>query len=111
MLAHERGDEVHLLAGLAPEWLQAGSTNAVTSLPTRVGSISVSVETSADGSTARLRASAPPRGRAVIHVGAFVAAGFVLPAETGASITLAPGQNLETELSRPLKSRQSSAHP
>ncbi len=111
MLAHERGDEVHLLAGLAPEWLQAGSTNAVTSLPTRVGSISVSVETSADGSTARLRASAPPRGRAVIHLGAFVAAGFVLSAETGASITLAPGQNLETELSRPLKSRQSSAHP
>lgn len=102
MLAHERGDEVHLLAGLAPGWLGQGTVNAVRALPTRVGAVSVSVETTADGRQAFLRASAPPRGRAIIHLDALREAGFEVPAGTGARLELAPGAATELTLTRAL---------
>jgi hypothetical protein len=102
MLAHERGDEVHLLAGLAPEWLGQARVNAVRALPTRVGLVSVSVETTADGRRAFVRASAPPRGRAVLHLAALREAGFAVPDAPGGRITLAPGETRELTLDRPL---------
>lgn len=110
LLAHERDGEIHLLAGLAPDWLGAGATNAVAALPTRFGPVSVSVEVASDGQAVRLRATAPARASAVVHADALREAGFALPGGRDEPLRLAAGESVDLTLPR-VSAPRSSGRP
>jgi hypothetical protein len=50
MLVRERGDELHLLSAVSPEWIGAGKSIRVADAPTEFGPISFALETQTDGS-------------------------------------------------------------
>jgi hypothetical protein len=72
LLALERGDELHLLEGLPPSWLEPGAVTSVNNLLTRFGQLSMKLQVSADGKTAKLEIVPPmrtPPRRVVVHKG------------------------------------------
>lgn len=72
LLVMERGDELHLLEGLPPNWLKPGSEVAVDRVLTRCGLISFTLRVGDDGRTADLDIVFPARldsARVVVHTG------------------------------------------
>jgi hypothetical protein len=54
LLALDRGDELHLLEGLPPEWRQPGMRTAMKDIATPFGKLSFSLQVDASGKTAAL---------------------------------------------------------
>ena len=68
-LIHERGDELHLLWGAPDSWLEPGESITIKKAPTQFGTMSLSVNGTADGVKVNLSAprGTPPK-RIVLHL-------------------------------------------
>lgn len=105
MLAHDRSDTLHLLASVPAEWLRAGAVNRLDKWGTGAGAVTLSLEVTPDGKTARLRIAPIVRAdktiRVVLHTDSLARAGFAEPAgAVGGRLELKPGQAFEVDLSR-----------
>ena len=72
LLAFDRGQELHLLEGLPPEWLGPGMTTRLNGLTTPFGPLTLELQVAASGKTARLRIapiSDPACRKIVVHLG------------------------------------------
>jgi hypothetical protein len=69
MLVRERGDELHLLSAVSPEWLKEGGEIHVTRAPTRFGPLDLHVKRTANGVSIDLAPRFHTRpGAIVVHV-------------------------------------------
>lgn len=77
LLALDRGNELHLLAGLPPEWRQAGMKTSVKNMATPFGKLSFTFQVNAQGSEAALTVEAlsePSCKGVYVHLGDWGAA-------------------------------------
>lgn len=91
VLVLERGDEIHLLEGLPRSWLAPGAKTELRGVATDFGPVSLTLEVSQDGASARLAFSPPVHPglkRVVVHVGAWAAEAKAAPRPNGASYEL-----------------------
>lgn len=91
LLVLERGSEIHLLEGLPPTWLAPGAKTELKGVATNFGPISLSLESAADGKSARLAVTPPPApspARIVVHLGAWAAEGKVATEETASGFIM-----------------------
>ncbi|MBI5693341.1 MAG: hypothetical protein HZC55_24955 [Verrucomicrobia bacterium] len=76
LLAYERDDTIHLLAGVPAEWLRPGAVNCLREVRTARGPLSLRLEVSSDGKRATLEVDRPAGAPAVVQAAALAAAGF-----------------------------------
>lgn len=72
LLALERGQELHLLEGLPPQWLKPGMVTRLNGMGTVFGKLTMELEVSADGKKASLKVeplSDPSCQKVVVHLG------------------------------------------
>jgi hypothetical protein len=105
MLAHDRNDTVHLLPSVPAEWLRAGAVNRLDRWGTGAGQVTLSLEVSADGKTARLQVEPIVREdksiRVVLHTDSLTRAGFSEPAgAVKGRLEVKPGQRVALEMTR-----------
>ncbi|MBL9212819.1 MAG: hypothetical protein JNL92_20325, partial [Opitutaceae bacterium] len=95
LLACERAGEVHLLAGVPPEWLRPGAVNRLEAFATAHGPLSLTLTVAADGRAATLQVEPPAAGRIQLHTTSLAAAGFRLEGanEPSGPLTLPPGRS------------------
>jgi len=70
LLALDRGDELHLLEGLPPEWTKPGMVTKLNGIATPFGKLTMELKIAADGKTATLRVeplSDPSCRKIVVH--------------------------------------------
>ena len=76
LLVLERGGELHLLEGLPRPWLAPGAKTALRGVATDFGPVTMTLEVSPDGASARLMVVPPANPdlkRIVVHLGAWAA--------------------------------------
>lgn len=95
MLAYDRLNVLHLLGAVPVEWLKAGAMNRLEGYPTGAGTVTMSLDVSADGRSANLAIEPITRADKAIqirlHTGSLKQAGFRVDA-TEATVDLTPGQ-------------------
>jgi hypothetical protein len=71
LLALDRGDELHLFEGLPSEWTKPGMVTKLSGIATPFGKLTMSLQISHDGKSAKLRVeplSDPSCKRIVVHL-------------------------------------------
>lgn len=90
-LALERGSELHLLEGLPQSWLKPGAVSELDNAPTSFGPLSMRLQVSKDGKSARLRVLPPKRrepSAITLHLGAWAARPGTQPLAAGRRVEL-----------------------
>ena len=88
LLVLERGNELHVLEGLPRAWLGPGAKTELRGAATDFGPVSLTLEVSGDGASAKLVVTPPVHPalkRVVVHLGAWAAEAKSRPHTVGAS--------------------------
>lgn len=104
MLAHDHGGDLHLLASVPAEWLQANAENRLDGWQTLFGEVSYTLRVSSDGRSATLQIEPiKVRGNAkiLLHTASLRAAGFASGQTAGGeTIEVAPNRAVTLRFTR-----------